>query len=163
MDIPNVGRFAMVTDPGGAPFYVMAPRSAQGADLPAPPPRKSPGHVDWHELYTSIGHQQAFAFYADLFGWRTEQEMNMGEAGTYRIFGYGDGESWGGMMDKPPHVPTSAWTFYVYLDGIDAAAERVKAEGGKIVMGPMEVPDGSFVLQAFDPQGALFALVSKTR
>ena len=46
---------------------------------------------------------------------------------------------------------------------VDAAAERVKANGGQVIMGPMEVPDGSFVLQGTDPQGAVFALRSITR
>ena len=163
-EIPNVGPFAMIADPGGAAFYVMAPTPAEGVEPPPPPGRRMAGHVDWHELYTAAGQEQTFAFYAELFGWRTHQQMEMGPMGIYRIFGYRDGEDqWGGMMDKPPHVPVSAWTFYIYLDGIDAAAERVKANGGQLVMGPMEVPDGSFVLQGFDPQGALFALVSKTR
>ena len=41
----------------------------------------------------------------------------------------------------------------------DAAAARVKQAGGTVVQGPMDVPDGSRVVQATDPQGAYFALV----
>jgi predicted enzyme related to lactoylglutathione lyase len=55
------------------------------------------------------------------------------------------------------------WNFYFVVDGIDAAAERVTQGGGRIIMGPMEVPGGGWVLQAFDPQGAVFALVSQER
>jgi uncharacterized protein len=157
-DIPNVGRFAMAADPGGALFYVMKP-------LPEgepPAPADTPGTVSWHELYSSAGEKGAFAFYSGLFGWQTMTEMPMGPMGTYRIFG--DGETqWGGMMDKPEQVPASLWSYYVNVDGIDAAAERVKANGGQVVMGPMEVPDGSFVLQGVDPQGAVFALRSLQR
>jgi predicted enzyme related to lactoylglutathione lyase len=69
----------------------------------------------------------------------------------------------GGMMDKPDNIPASLWSFYVNVDGVDAAAERVKANGGQVVMGPMEVPDGSWVLQGLDPQGATFALRSLKR
>ena len=29
-------------------------------------------------------------------------------------------------MDKPADAPTSTWAFYVNVDGIDAAAERIK-------------------------------------
>ena len=74
-----------------------------------------------------------------------------------------DGVQLGGMMDKPENVPVSAWTFYINVDGIDAATERVKAKGGEVLTGPMEVPNGSWIIQAKDPQGAHFALVSAKR
>ena len=159
-DIPGVGRFAMAADPGHALFYVMTPLPRE-EDMPSAEP-DTPGTVSWHEHYSSVGEKAAFAFYSGLFGWETMTEMPMGAMGTYRIFG--DGETqWGGMMDKPEHVPTSLWSYYVNVDGIDAAAERVKANGGQVIMGPMEVPGGSFVLQGTDPQGAVFALRSVKR
>jgi predicted enzyme related to lactoylglutathione lyase len=157
-DIPNVGRFALAADPGGAAFYLLTPN---GEDQPPLAP-ETPGVVSWHELYSSVGEKAAFAFYSGLFGWETLTEMPMGEMGSYRIFG-ADGVQIGGMMDKPENVPVSSWAFYVNVDGIDAAIERVKAKGGQIVMGPMEVPGGSWVIQGIDPQGAHFALVSTTR
>ena len=159
-DIPDVGRFAMAADPGHALFYVMTPLPREHAPPAADPNAK--GMVSWHEHYSSVGEKAAFAFYSGLFGWKTMTEMPMGAMGTYRIFG--DGETqWGGMMDKPEHVPASLWSYYVNVDGIDAAAERVKVNGGQVIMGPMEVPDGSFVLQGTDPQGAVFALRSIRR
>jgi predicted enzyme related to lactoylglutathione lyase len=33
----------------------------------------------------------------------------------------------GAMMDKPENVPGSAWGFYVNVDGIDAAVDRIEA------------------------------------
>lgn len=41
---------------------------------------------------------------------------------------------------------------------INAAAERIKANGGKILNGPMEVPGGDRIVNAMDPQGAAFSL-----
>ncbi len=158
-DIPNVGRFAMASDPGGALFYVMTPLPRD--DVPRPG-MDAPGHVSWHELYSSMGEKAAFDFYSGLFGWKTMTEMPMGAMGTYRIFG--DGETqWGWMMDKPDNVPASSWGYYVNVESVDAAAEQVKARGGQVVMGPMEVPGGSWVMQGIDPQGAVFALRSITR
>ena len=157
-DIPNVGRFALVADPGGAVFYLLTPL---GEDPPPLEPT-TPGLVSWRELYSSIGEKAAFAFYSGLFGWETMTEMPMGEMGSYRIFG-ADGEQMGGMMDKPANVPASHWTFYVNVDGILAAVERVKARGGQVTLEPMEVPGGSWVIQGIDPEGATFALVSTTR
>jgi predicted enzyme related to lactoylglutathione lyase len=80
----------------------------------------------------------------------------------YPIFG-ADGAPMGGMMDKPENAPASAWGFYVNVDGIDAAIDRIKANGGLVLMGPSELPGGRWIVQAVDPQGALFALVSTTR
>jgi hypothetical protein len=41
--------------------------------------------------------------------------------------------------------------------------DRIKANGGQVLMGPQEVPGGSWIVQAVDPQGAAFALVSTAR
>jgi len=159
-DIPNVGRFALVADPGGAVYYLLTPNDRGEAPPPLDP--QTIGKVSWHELYAEGGQEAAFAFYSGRYGWDTETEMDMGPMGIYRIFGR-DGVQMGGMMDKPAEMPVSAWNFYVNVDGIDAAAERIRANGGSLIMGPMEVPGGSWVLQATDPQGAHFALISQTR
>jgi predicted enzyme related to lactoylglutathione lyase len=159
-DIPNVGRFAMVADPGGAPFYLLTPNPRDDEPPPAEP--NTPGLVGWHELYASQGQEAAFSFYSGRFGWETMHEMDMGPMGVYRIFG-ADGIQMGGMMDKPENIPVSAWGFYFNVDGIDAAIERIKANGGEVRMGPHDVPGGSWIVQASDPQGASFALVSPTR
>jgi predicted enzyme related to lactoylglutathione lyase len=159
-DIPNVGRFAVVADPGGAVFQLLTPFPRE--DVPPPAEPGTPGLVRWHELYAGDGQEAAFAFYASQFGWETLEVMDMGEAGKYRIFGAG-GVPLGGMMDKPGDAPAAAWAFYVNVDGIDAAIGRIEANGGQVRMGPHEVPGGSWVVQALDPQGAAFALVSTTR
>jgi predicted enzyme related to lactoylglutathione lyase len=159
-NIPNVGRFAVVADPGGAVFQLLTPLPR--ADEPPPADPNTPGLVSWHELYSSLGQAAAFEFYSKQFGWETLELMDMGAMGKYRIFGAG-GVPMGGMMDKPADTPVSAWAFYVNVDGIDAAIERIQRAGGQVLMGPHEVPGGSWIVQALDPQGANFALVSTTR
>jgi predicted enzyme related to lactoylglutathione lyase len=159
-NIPNVGRFAVVSDPGGAVFQLLTPLPRQ--DEPPPADLKTLGLVSWHELYSSIGEKAAFDFYAGQFGWETLDLMDMGEMGKYRIFGAG-GVPMGGMMDKPKEAPASAWGFYVNVDSIGAAIERIKHNGGQITMGPNEVPGNQWVVQGLDPQGATFALVSDNR
>jgi predicted enzyme related to lactoylglutathione lyase len=159
-DIPGVGRFAVVADPGGCVFMLLTPLPR--ADVPPPAEPTTPGLVSWHELYASIGQEAAFRFYARQFGWETAELMDMGPMGKYRIFA-ADGVPMGGMMDKPPDAPASAWNFYVNVDRLDAAVDRIKANGGQVVMGPHEVPGGSWIVQGLDPQGAAFALVSTKR
>jgi predicted enzyme related to lactoylglutathione lyase len=159
-DIPGVGRFAVVADPGGATFMLLTPLPREQAPPPIEP--ASPGFIGWHELYAGNGQEAAFAFYASHFGWQTIDLMDMGAMGKYRVFG-ADGVPFGGMMDKPAHAPASAWAFYVNVDGIDAAVERIKANRGQVLMGPHEVPGGSWIVQALDPQGVGFALMSPRR
>lgn len=151
-DIPGVGRFAVVADPGGAMFMLLNP---SGQDQPPVSPM-TPGHVAWHELYAADW-KAAFAFYSELFGWTKGETMDMGPMGSYQLFSAGGGDI-GGMMDKPPQVPAPYWGFYFFVSDIDAAANRVTGSGGSILMGPMEVPGGGWILQGMDPQGAVFAL-----
>lgn len=155
-DIPNVGRHALLADPGGAVFELLAPIPPE--QEPAPLAPTTPGRVSWHELHSGNGQEAAFAFYSKLFGWVTDSEMDMGPMGTYRIFAK-NGVQTGGMMDKPDNVPAPNWLFYINVESIDAAVERIRSYGGQILLEPTQVPGGSWIIQGQDPQGAVFALV----
>ena len=159
MDIPNVGRIAMVADPQGAPFYVMKP--IPPADKPNAQSDvfsvDQPQHVRWNELSTT-DQDGAIAFYTSQFGWTQEGDMDMGEMGKYRFI-QNRGTTIGAVMRKPPQLPVSRWTFYIGVDDIDRATEAVTSGGGRVLHGPMEIPGGEFSLNAIDPQGASFGLV----
>jgi hypothetical protein len=157
-DIPNVGRFAVAADPGGAAFILFKPSSDQE---PAPVTMGAPGRIGWHELYAG-NLDAAWKFYSELFGWTKGDPMDMGAMGIYQLFSI-DGVPSGGMMNKPPQMQWPAWTYYFNVDAADAAVSRVKDAGGKVMNGPMEVPGGSWILQGIDPQGAFFALVAPKR
>lgn len=156
-DIPGVGRFAVVADPQGAVFCLFK------ADMDAPPslPFGAAGTVGWHELHAG-DLAGAWPFYRDQFGWTEAEALDMGPMGVYQLFAAGS-QPIGGMMTKRPEVPQPFWLFYVNVAAIDAAVERVKAGGGQVVNGPMQVPGGSWIVNAIDPQGAMFALVAPTR
>jgi uncharacterized protein len=156
-DIPEVGRFSVVADPQGAMFMLLQPK---GPDQPPVAPG-TPGHVGWHELYTTDW-QAAFDFYSSQFGWTKGDAMDMGEMGTYQLFAAG-GDPIGGMMNKPDNIPSPVWQFYFNVPAIDAAAGRVKDNGGQVLMGPMEVPGGGWIVMCMDPQGAAFALFAPGR
>lgn len=154
VEVPGVGRMQVMKDPHGAAFSLYEP------SMPPEQPEAAPevGDTSWHELYTTDA-AAALAFYQDLFGWKSTETMDMGPMGKYYMFGRMHG-SMGGMMTKTPdmaQVP-SAWLLYFRVPDVHAAAERVKANGGKVVNGPMEVPGGSWIVQCADPQGAMFAL-----
>ena len=158
-DIPGIGQIAMVTDPQGAPFYVMKPTPPEGRENEQSDVFSvdQPQHVRWNELSTT-DQDGAIAFYAREFGWSQEGEMDMGEMGKYRFI-QDNGVGIGAIMPKPPQLPVSLWTYYIGVDDIGRAAEAIKAGGGQILHGPMEIPGGEFSLNALDPQGASFGLV----
>jgi predicted enzyme related to lactoylglutathione lyase len=159
-DIPGVGRFSMVSDPGGASFYLF--KGMTGDAPPALPPG-TPGKFGWHELYAH-DLDAAWAFYTRHFGWTDAGAMDMGDMGRYQMFLTPAGaDAAGGMMTKPPQVPRPCWLYYVNVAAIDAAVERIKAGGGQVLNGPMEVPGGQWIVNALDPQGAAFSLVAPTR
>ncbi|TMJ13545.1 MAG: VOC family protein [Alphaproteobacteria bacterium] len=158
-DIPGIGRFAVVADPDGAPFMLLQPIMPEGGWGPSPP-RMTPGQIGWRELHAGDG-EAAFAFYSKLFGWTEAGRMDMGPMGIYRLWSSGEDEAVGGMMTG--HADHRGWLFYFAVDSADAAAARITEAGGKVLMGPMEVPDGSWVVQATDPEGVVFSVVSKER
>lgn len=158
-DVPSVGRMAMVTDPQGAPFYVMRPTPP--ADRPDAASDvfsvDQPQHVRWNELASSDA-DAAIPFYTRHFGWTQQGEMPMGELGSYRFIQHGS-TGIGAVMRKMPHVPVGGWTFYIGVDDIDRALGAVTSGGGQVLHGPQEIPGGEYSLNAVDPQGATFGLV----
>lgn len=161
-EIPGVGRIAVVADPEGGRFNLMQPGRR---DAPPKLEQNAPGNVSWCELHSTD--EKNFDFYEKLFGWRKTEAMDMGEHGVYQIFTSNDNPMTGGSMRKMKDSPEANlptyWLFYFSVDGIDAAIERAKQGGGKIFMGPHEVPGGTWIALGNDPQGALFALHSIER
>ena len=156
-DVPGVGRMAMVSDPQGASFYVMAPI---GAGVSTSFASGRAGHGGWNELHTSDW-RAALDFYARHFGWTKAEAVDMGPMGTYQLFGAG-GDAIGGMMNSPG-FPKPAWLYYFNVDDIHAAKARVEAAGGEVLIDPHEVPGGDWIARALDPQGAMFALVGPNK
>lgn len=151
--IPDMGQFAILSDPQGATFAVYAAGSAQeGAG--APP---SVGDFSWHELATT-DLDGALRFYTQLFGWGKGPTHNMGEMGDYQLFTQG-GKQIGGIYKLHPEVTEmSHWLCYVRVGDVDKATDAAKAAGGRVLNGPMEVPGGDWIAQLVDPQGAAFAV-----
>jgi predicted enzyme related to lactoylglutathione lyase len=157
IDVPTVGRMQMLKDPQGAAFYVIQTQSTDN------PPDRDPelGEASWLELTTTDA-PAAMRFYQQLFGWQPSDAMDMGEMGTYQMFNRGS-RMIGGMMNKPKEMAAwpPMWAIYFRVADIDAAGGRIKAGGGQILNGPMEVPGGDRILNAMDPQGAPFSLHEK--
>lgn len=156
-DIPGTGRFAIVADPQGAGFGILAPAPMEGGGEGGRAfDQSKAGHGNWNELMTTDP-QAAFGFYSGLFGWEKRQAIAMGAMGTYQVFAH-DGLEIGGMMPMG-EAPVPCWVPYFGVTGITEAMARVDAAGGRIAHGPIEVPGGAYIAAGQDPQGAWFALV----
>ncbi len=151
----NIGRIAVVADPQMATLALvkgLKPVQRQPADL------SRLGRAGWHELFATDW-RKAFAFYAEIFGWR-EADAEIGSSETYQLFSAG-GQTIGGMFSKRATEPVAFWLYYFNVDDIDAALDRVKIAGGRILEGPLELPEGIWIVRCTDPQGAAFALQGK--
>jgi predicted enzyme related to lactoylglutathione lyase len=157
IDVPGMLRFAVVVDAQGAPFVLFTSDPRMPAN-PLKPAIGAVGTFGWRELMAVDG-PSAMDWYSKLFGWTRGREHDMGPMGIYQLFDI-DGVESGGLMTKPPQVPAPFWTFYIQVASVTAAIELIRASGGMVMNGPMEVPGGSWVLQGQDPQGAFFALLS---
>jgi hypothetical protein len=148
----NIGRISIVADPQRATFGLVgglkvAPSTV--ADLDAP------WGVGWHELLAADW-RKAFGFYNEVFGWQQAQS-DVAAAEPYQLFSAG-GRMAGGIFNKRPLEAIPFWLYYFNVDDVDAAMLRVKTGGGRVYEGPLELPDGSWIVRCLDPQGATFAL-----
>jgi predicted enzyme related to lactoylglutathione lyase len=115
----DVGTMAMVMDPWGAPFYIMAPTPRpDGAKSTAFSPTQT-GRCGWNELHTS-DQAGAVGFYTELFGWSLPGSMDMGDFGTYQFIGKGE-VMLGAIMTSPPQSPPPHWNHYFRVVSIPAA------------------------------------------
>ena len=119
------------------------------------------GAFSWNELLTTDV-EAAKDFYTKLFGWTT-QDMPM-EGMTYTVVGAG-GKDVGGIMKIPAEAEgmPPAWGCYVTVDDIDTTVRTAKQLGGKVLVGPMDIPDVGRFCVIQDPQGAVISAITYKR
>jgi uncharacterized protein len=147
----NVGRLAVVTDPQTATLALIkglkyGNRAAEPGGL---------GRVSWHELF-AVDAKAAFEFYGKLLGWQKAEPMTT-PMESYLLFAAGEW-TMGGMFNKIASAPDTFWLYYFEVADLDLAIGRVRAEGGRITRGPIELWTDIWIAHCIDPQGAVFAL-----
>jgi len=111
------------------------------------------GVPSWVDLMTSDP-AGAAQFYAGLFGWDVQQGPP--EAGGYAI-AHLRGRAVAGIGPlQNPGPPV--WSTYVSVDDADQVAEAATANGGKVLMPPMDVLDAGRGAILADPAGAVISL-----
>lgn len=148
-DVMEAGRMAVIADPTGAIFAVWQAGDSIGAELV-----NGHGLLSLTQLNTTDP-ERATEFYSELFGWRFEavEGTEIPYWGIYR----GDLLNAGMMRLSPDQPAPPHWLVYFGIDDVDAAANKVGAAGGAVLVPKTSVPGGEIVV-AQDAQGAVFGV-----
>jgi uncharacterized protein len=95
------------------------------------------------------------AFYGGLLGW--ECPVGPPEAGGYSVCELGGKTVAGVGPQMNPDFPP-AWMSYVNVDSADDTVAKIKASGGTVFAGPMDVMDAGRMAVFADPVGAVLGL-----
>jgi len=147
MDIPEVGRMAVIADPQGAVISAFAS---------AGEPPTNEGTFVWDELMTTDV-EGAKSFYKEVFGW-TAKDMDMGEM-TYTIFVRAGDVDAAGCMERPAGVEAPPhWLPYIGTKDVDATAAKAKKLGATIFRDGTDIPNMGRYAIIQDPIGAVFGI-----
>ncbi len=92
--------------------------------------------------------EKTAAFYENVFDWKTTKSPTGADIDT----GADDGLN--GAITALGHEPHQYVMFYMQVENADAAAEKIKAEGGDVFIGPIDIPGGKGRFAWFkDPEG----------
>lgn len=117
------------------------------------------GTFCWFELATR-DQNGARTFYSKLFGYEpSDSPMGDGQTCTILKLAGRDAAALYAMraQDHPPATP-SHWLAYVAVENADAAAAKVKAAGGQVMLEPFDVMEHGRMAACVDPLGAAFAV-----
>ncbi|GAB2821714.1 VOC family protein [Actinocorallia aurea] len=151
VDVGDLGRMGTAQDPEGVEFGFWQPYRHQGAARV-----DEPGALAWIELVgADLG--EAPSFYAHALDWRISALAR--EGGGERLeWTTGDGRPVASAVggDEDPH-----WIPYFGVSDCEAALERAKAAGGRVLREVGEGAAGRTSMIA-DPHGAQMALVCRS-
>ena len=149
MDMPEVGRFALLADAQGGRVSAYKPVGAGDAF--------SEGVFNWDELL-SADVEGSKRFYAEVFGWQAD-DMDMGEL-IYTVFKRSHEDTGIAGLMKPPGWSGggATWVPYMHSEDVDASTAKAGELGASVHVPPMDVENVGRLSMLADPSGALFGL-----
>ncbi len=165
-DIPDVGRFCVVQDPGGATVCFISYIEEPSGD---PPFEGVHGSVVWSEQQSHDPAARA-DFLRALVGFDLRRHTVDGR--TYYVLpldgssgdlaeplqpnhcGPADADSWIGPQDP------ECWLTFVQVDDVDGLADKVVPLGGTVVVPPTDITGIGRYCTIKDPQGASISLIT---
>ena len=102
-------------------------------------------------------------FYRDLFGWKIDVQSE--EMGNYGLASANEGSIGGGVFPTTEDMPARSYvTFYVQVDDLQAALDKVAGMGGSVIMPPMEIAPGMGSIAMFgDPADNTIGVVNQRK
>ena len=151
MDVGDMGRMAVLSDPGGARTGLW-----QAGRHPGFVTYAEPGAPSWFELHTS-NFQGSLAFYRDVFGL---ESMVISDTDEFRYAVLSaSGQQVAGVADDSSHLAPGAsyWRVYLWTEDVDASAAKVTELGGQVRRPAEDTPWGRLA-EVSDPSGVVFSL-----
>jgi uncharacterized protein len=153
---PQRGRQAVLADPDGAVFAVLAAKGGDPPDYLA-----GPGEWIWSSLLVKDPKQET-AFYKSLFGYDVYDLASEDDAQHYILSG--DGYARAGLnalpadsMHRHPH-----WLNFVRVTDAAETAKKAVALGGRVLVEPRIDRHGGQLAVLADPSGAIFGVMEWT-
>ncbi|MFM5953893.1 MAG: VOC family protein [Novosphingobium sp.] len=117
----------------------------------------------WYELM-SPDPEGSKAFYEAVVGWTIS--TGHGDDDSYGFIANEDGGMTGGLLrlsqEMQDHGARPCWLGYIAVDDIDAFLPRLESAGGKVLMGPRDVPMAGRIAMVADCCGAPFYVMTPT-
>ena len=162
MDVPDIGRYALVSDPNGSRFAVFKSVKSDDPDTD----QAKQGEFVWAENLTRNKKAQAsaLAFYPAAVGY-SASSMDVGEGkkkSKYDMLSMTSGDKPKHRAGVVPAKPASLgghWLPWVSVDDVDGTVGKVKALKGKVVTKPHDIPGVGRAAVVTDPTGAPLGLL----
>jgi uncharacterized protein len=150
---PDRGREAVLADPQGAVFAILASSSGDPPDFLA-----DPGEWIWSSLITSDPNAAA-AFYQTLFDYDVFELPS--RSGALHLLLASHNYARASVNALPPSGTNihPSWLNYVRVDDAAEMAAKAEALGGRVLVAPHEDRQGGKVALIADPDGAVFGML----
>ena len=149
--VPGRGTHAVLRDPEGAAFGVLA---AEGGDPPDTP--VADGEVFWLDLFARDP-AKAAAFYAELAGF----DVDVGEVGgRERTLLSTGGIARAGITPLRSADDRSGWLPYILVEDVPATLARARRAGGRVLLEPRAHVLGGNLAIIADPSGGAVGVVN---
>jgi predicted enzyme related to lactoylglutathione lyase len=157
MDVMTEGRMFVLQDPSGAMLGCWQPNTHTGAQIV-----REPSALCWFEMMTRDV-PAAKTFLEAVFGWTFKVSAGATAAGMHYMEILVGGNAIGGIMEMPKMVPATVpanWLPYFAVADVAAICAKAKELGGKVIMGPHELPKVGTIAVIADPQGGTFDVIA---
>jgi predicted enzyme related to lactoylglutathione lyase len=147
VDLPGRGRVALVADPEGARFGLLA----TGAAGDPPDVMPEAGGWLWHELWAHSA-MQAADFYRETLGYKIKRTGKAASKTEWHLVAGGFPRA--GIIQHGASGLPSAWLHYIRVDNLQQTIERVKRTGGSVLIAPTREFRQGHAAVIVDPMGA---------